>query len=71
LLTKDITIDIASKMLKSLYNSIQETHDSHFEDLIENVKKTANEMEISPEFLEKQRHGKTRMIREAIVKVQY
>jgi len=30
--TKDITIDMASKMLNGLYNSIQEIRDNNFED---------------------------------------
>lgn len=59
--TKDITIDMASKMLNGLYNSIQEIRDNNFEDLLKNAKNTAIEMELSPEFLEKRRHKIKRM----------
>jgi len=54
--TKNITIDMASKMLNGLYNSIQEIRDNNFEDSLKNAKNTAIEMELPPEFLEKRRH---------------
>lgn len=59
--TKDITIDMASKMLNDLYDSIQEIRDDNFEDSLKNAKNTAIEMELSPEFLEKRRHKIKRM----------
>jgi len=59
--TKDIKIDMASKMLNGFYDSIQEIRDNNFEDSLKNAKNTAIEMELSPEFLEKRRHKIKRM----------
>jgi len=59
--TKDITIDMASKMLNGLYDFIQEIRDNNFEDSLKNAKNTAIEMELSPEFLKKRRHKIKRM----------
>ena len=59
--TKNTTIDVVSKMLNGLYNSIQEIRDKNFEDSLKNAKNTAIEMKLSPEFLEKRRHKIKRM----------
>jgi len=55
-------------MLKSLYNFIQEIRGTNFESSLENDRKTAIEIEMPPEFLEKRRHKIKRMVGEAIDK---